>query len=43
MFGAREMSTRGYEKDFKPWYDKVKDTTDWNFKEELDQVLYSRR
>jgi hypothetical protein len=40
MFGAMEMTPESYERDFKPWYEKVKDTTDWNFKEEL--IKYCR-
>ena len=34
------MSPESYENYFKPWYDKVKDTTDRNFKEEL--IKYCR-
>ena len=40
MFGAREMTPESYEKDFKPWYEKVKGTMDWNFKDEL--IKYCR-
>jgi hypothetical protein len=39
-FGVREMSPESYKEDFKPWYDKVKETADWNFKEEL--IKYCR-
>jgi hypothetical protein len=37
------MNPKEYGRDFKPWYDKQKDLTDWNFKEELHQILQSRR
>ena len=40
MFGVKNMSPDEYESEFKPWYDKQKKRTDWNFKQEL--VKYCR-
>jgi hypothetical protein len=35
MFGASNMTSKEYKESFLPWYETVKDKTDWNFKEEL--------
>ncbi len=48
LFGAKNMMPDDYDKDFKPWYDKQQEITDWNFKQELikycraDVVLLSK-
>jgi len=48
QFGAKNMMPDDYDKDFKPWYDKQQEITDWNFKQELikycraDVVLLSK-
>ena len=34
-FGSKHMMPDEYDNDFKPWYDKQKEITDWSFKQEM--------
>ena len=34
-FGAENLTTKAYDKEFKPWYDEQAKKNDWNFKEEM--------